>query len=38
MMFTILIRDFSKEQHERPEDDKQCAIETCRSLLSGLVF
>jgi hypothetical protein len=33
----ILIRDFSKEQHELPEDDKQCAIETCRSLLSVLV-
>jgi hypothetical protein len=35
--FTILIRDFSKEQHELPEDDKQYAIETCRSLLSVLV-
>jgi hypothetical protein len=34
----ILIRDFSKEQHELPEDDKQCAIETCRSLLGVLVF
>jgi hypothetical protein len=21
-----LIRDFSKEQHELPEDDKQCAV------------
>jgi hypothetical protein len=36
-MFTILICDFSKEQHELPEDDKQCAIETCKSLLSVLV-
>jgi hypothetical protein len=35
---TILICDFSKEQYELPEDDKQCAIETCRSLLSVLVF
>jgi hypothetical protein len=34
---TILIRDFSKEQHELPENDKQGAIETCRSLLSVLV-
>jgi hypothetical protein len=34
---TILIRDFSKEQYELPEDDKQCAIETRRSLLSVLV-
>jgi hypothetical protein len=33
----ILIRDFRKEQHELPENDKQCAIETCRSLLSVLV-
>jgi hypothetical protein len=33
----ILIRDFSKEQHELPEDDKRYAIETCRSLLSVLV-
>jgi hypothetical protein len=37
-MCTILIRDFSKEQHVLPEDDKQRAIETCRSLLSVLVF
>jgi hypothetical protein len=35
---TILISDFSKEQHELPEDDKQCAIETCRNILSVLVF
>jgi hypothetical protein len=34
---TILIHDFNKEQHELPEDDKQYAIETCRSLLSVLV-
>jgi hypothetical protein len=34
---TILIRYFSKEQHELPEYDKECAIETCRSLLSVLV-
>jgi recombinational DNA repair protein RecR len=34
---TILIRDFNKEQHELPEDDKQCAIETCRRILSVLV-
>jgi hypothetical protein len=33
-MCTILIRDFSKEQHELPEDDKHCAIETCKSILS----
>jgi hypothetical protein len=26
-----------KEQNKLPEDDKQCAIETCRSLLSVLV-
>jgi hypothetical protein len=32
-MCTILIRDFS----ELPEDDKQCAIETCRSLLIVLL-
>jgi hypothetical protein len=31
-MCTILIRDFSKVQHELPEDDKQRAIETCRLL------
>jgi hypothetical protein len=36
-MCTILIRDFSKEQHELPEYDKQCTIATCRSLLSVLV-
>jgi hypothetical protein len=36
-MCMILIHDFNKEQHELPEDDKQCAIETCRSLLSVLV-
>jgi hypothetical protein len=34
----ILICYFSKEQYELPEDDKQYAIETCRSLLSVLVF
>jgi hypothetical protein len=34
---TICIRDFSKEQYELPEDDKQYAIETCRSLLIVLV-
>jgi hypothetical protein len=34
---TILICDFSKEQHELPEDDKHCAIETRRSLLNVLV-
>jgi hypothetical protein len=34
---TILIHYFSKEQHELPEDGKQCAIETRRSLLSVLV-
>jgi hypothetical protein len=34
----IVICDFSKEQSELPEDDKQCAIETCRSFLSVLVF
>jgi hypothetical protein len=33
----VLICDFSKEQYELPEDDKQWAIETCRSLLSVLV-
>jgi hypothetical protein len=37
-MCTILSHDFSKEQHELPEDEKQCATETCRSLLSVLVF
>jgi hypothetical protein len=33
-MCTILILDFNKEKHQLPEDDKQCAVETCRSLLS----
>jgi hypothetical protein len=36
--FTILICDFSEEQYELPEDDMQCAIKTCRSILSVLVF
>jgi hypothetical protein len=35
---SILIRDFSKEHHELPEDDKQCAMETCRRLLNVLGF
>jgi hypothetical protein len=37
-MCTILIRDFNKERRELPDDDKQCAIETCRILLSVLVY
>jgi hypothetical protein len=37
-MCTILIHDFSKEQHELPEYDKQCAIETYRNILSVLVW
>jgi hypothetical protein len=32
-----IIRDLSNEQHKLPEDDKQCAIENCRGLLSVLV-
>jgi hypothetical protein len=35
---TISIRDFSKEQHDLPEDDKQYAIEKFRSLLGVLGF
>jgi hypothetical protein len=36
-MCTILIRDSIKKQHELPEDDKKCATESSRSLLSVLV-
>jgi hypothetical protein len=35
--FTILIDDVSKERYELPENDMQCAIETCRRILSVLV-
>jgi hypothetical protein len=36
-MCTILILDFSKEQRDLPEDDKQCAIETCRRIVMSFL-
>ena len=36
-IFTILTRDFNKEQHVLPEDDMRYAIETCGRILSVLV-
>jgi hypothetical protein len=36
-MFIILISDFSQEIYVLPDDDMQCAIETCRSSESVLM-
>ena len=36
-MFIILTRDFSQELYALPDDDMQCAIETCRSSESVLM-
>jgi hypothetical protein len=36
-IFIILTRDFSQELHMLPDDDMQCAIETCRSSESVLM-
>ena len=36
-IFILFTHDLSKEQYVLSEDDMQCAIETCRSILSVLV-
>jgi hypothetical protein len=36
-IFINLIRDFSQEMYVLPDDDMQCAIETCRSSESVLM-
>jgi hypothetical protein len=36
-IFIILISDFSHEIYGLPDDDMQCAIETCRSSESVLM-
>jgi hypothetical protein len=36
-IFIILISDFSQEIYVPPDDDRQCAIETCRSSESVLM-
>jgi hypothetical protein len=36
-IFTILISDFSQEIYVLPNDDMQCAIETCRNSESVLM-
>jgi len=36
-IFKILTRDFSQELYVLPDDDMQCAIETCSSYESVLM-
>jgi hypothetical protein len=36
-IFIILTRDFNKELYMLPDDDMQCAMETCRSSESVLM-
>ena len=37
-IFIILTRDFSSELYVLPDDDMQCAIETCRSSESVCMY